>query len=346
MRAAVLREPGRVVVEERALGDVGAGEIVVRVELCGICGSDVQVYRGERPDVALPRVLGHEFTGTVVAMQGRRQGLRLGDRVVVDADVPCGSCKYCEGGKWNVCPGRQTIGFALDGALAEYVVVPRSAKVYRVPERMTREQAVLVQPLSVGAHAVFERGVISRGERVLVLGAGAIGLGVAVMCKVAGARVLVADLVERRLRLAAELGADRTLEVGQGKLDDAVRDFSEGEGVDKVFECVGGGQDATLEDAIRAARPGGTVVVVGSFTWPRVSFPGRSFKDKEIELRGARGQGRGTELCLELFRRGVLVGVERMISHRYALSRIEEAFACAEEPGAGAVKVVVECEEA
>lgn len=331
MRAAVLVGPGQIELQQRPQPEPGPGEALVRVIATGICGSDLSAYHGHADLYVLPRVLGHEVGGEVVALgpatttpnsppaKGPDQALRVGDRVVLDHMVACGACYACRRGRPHCCPHARVIGAQVDGGLAEYFVVPTS-NLYPIPPHVSDEELALVQPLAIACHAV-DRGAVERGDRMVVIGAGAIGLLCQLVAGVRGASVLVADIVPERLERAAALGAARTVQNNLESLAEAVHAFTGGEGAEVVIEASGAAP--MLAAAAQVAAIGGRIVVVGIGGEPALAAG--AFVRKELDVRGARAGGGAFPSAIELAATEDLP-LRALISHRLPLEEAMRAF--------------------
>jgi (R,R)-butanediol dehydrogenase/meso-butanediol dehydrogenase/diacetyl reductase len=247
-----------------------AGEVVVAVAACGLCGSDLHEYlhgpiyipRQPHPLTGLmpPVTLGHEFSGRVVEVGPRVTTVRAGDRVAVNPCLVCGECRWCRSGRPNHCAKLATIGLSRDGALAPLVAVPAYG-CHALPAAVDDEQGATVEPLAVAVHAC-RRARLAGGERVVVVGAGPIGLLVLQVARARGAAwVAVVEPREDRRGLARALGADAVLDPGAGDPARAVADLTDGARADVAFECVG--SPAAFAAAFRAAGKGGRVALVG-----------------------------------------------------------------------------------
>jgi L-iditol 2-dehydrogenase len=242
MRTAVLKEPGRLEIEERPRPDPAPDEVLVAVGEVGICGSDLHYYEhGRIGDYVVedPLILGHESAGEAVEVGDGVTDLETGDRVALEPGVPCRRCDHCKRGEYNRCPDVTFMATPPDdGAFAEYVAWPVDFA-YRLPESVSTREGALCEPLSVGVHAA-RRGEIGVGDSVLVTGAGPIGLLAMAAARAAGAtEVLVADVIEAKRRRAEERGADATIDPTRTDLGEAVAEQTDGEGVDIVVEASG-----------------------------------------------------------------------------------------------------------
>ncbi len=268
--------------------DMAEDEVIIKVDACGICGSDVHGMDGSTGRRIPPVIMGHEAAGTIVRAGAKAGAWREGERVTFDSTLYCGECEYCVDGQVNLCKNRRVMGvscadYRQNGAFAEYVSVPGRV-VCRLPEEVTFEEAVFVEPAAVALHAVRRAGA-GPGQTGLVVGAGIIGLLTVQALKAAGCeRVYATDLSEGRLALAKELGADEVFPAKAGGLKEAILALTGGEGVDVAMECVG--ITATVQSAIDCVRKGGTVGLVGNLA-QRIEFPLQSVVTREIALFGS-----------------------------------------------------------
>ena len=257
-RAAVFYGPGDVRVEERAVPEPGEGEVLVRVAVCGICGSDATEFSRGPVLTRPPVVLGHEFAGVVERIGPGVDGLAPGAVVVAGAGVACGECRMCRRGRTNLCESYLTLGLQLDGGLAGYVVAPASTLLDVSDSGLSLDTLGLSQPMSIAVHTVRRSGVQSGWDAVIV-GVGGIGSFITVAAAAVGARVLVVDRDPARLELATRLGATATLVAGEQSLADRLAEL--GMTGDVFFEVSGSAQG--LASILEAAGPGSTIVPVG-----------------------------------------------------------------------------------
>jgi len=318
----------------------GPDEILVAVARVGICGSDLHAYHGRHPFIQLPVVPGHEFAGAVVEVGANVHDFVPGQRVTVEPSLVCGVCHNCTRGRYNICERLRVIGCQTTGALGEYLAVPAS-KTLLLPDSVTWDQAVMVEPLAVAVHAVrlarFQS--VQPGANVLILGAGTIGLMTLQAARAFGAgRVMITDLIRNRLDLALELGADYAVDPSTTDLALALEQAFGPQRADVILECVG--VAATARDAVRVARKGTRIVLAGVFE-EEVPINLGLVQDRELELVGAlMYAGDDFSTALELVRDG-RVKVEPVITHRFPLEQAAEAFATADDRRE-ALKVLVE----
>jgi L-iditol 2-dehydrogenase len=342
MRAARLLAPGRIELVEAPRPTPGPGEVLVKVAAASLCGSDLSAFRGLHPRVRPPTILGHEFAGTVAEIGPEVENVALGMRVCAEPNLACRRCRYCLRGQPNICLDYRVVGEdeALPGACAEYLAIPAD-QLYHLPDRVSFAEGALVQPLSIAFHAVRDRAEVADGELALILGAGPIGLGVLLAARSFGARAIVADPLPYRLDLARRLGADVIVNPAHDDLDAVVQDQSDGYGVHVAFECVGGGQSETLDQAVRLTARAGRVIVLGSFASNAVPLRVVDFKFRELDLRGSQGHPNTFRPTLDLIALGALPA-RSLITHRLPLERIDEAYRLLETKDEGVVKVIVE----
>jgi threonine dehydrogenase-like Zn-dependent dehydrogenase len=312
-----------------------AGEALIDVEAVGICGSDIHLYTGDHPYSHFPNVQGHEFGGRIRALpEGYSGPFRLGQRVAVEPLLMCGHCLPCRRGRGNCCVNMRTYGAHIDGALSERIAVPVGL-LYDADD-LTPELAALVEPISIGVHAVARSGIGS-ADQAVVYGAGPIGQAILLAAADLGARLLVVDRLPARLALATELGAERTVDTGRESADDVIAEWTGGEGPVVVFEATG--VPRVLEAAIGAVAPSGTVVVVGLSNEP-VSIPMVTFTRKELTVVGSRNNMGQFGRAADLVRRN-RTQAERLISHRFAFADAPSAFELALNEPSTTEKVII-----
>ena len=288
MKSLLLTEYNHLEIADMPLPVTGTGEVLVRVEACGICGSDVHGLDGSTGRRIPPIVMGHEAAGTVEAIGEGVTGFAKGDRVTFDSTVYCGECPYCKIGQINLCDNREVIGvsegnYRRHGAFAEFVVVPARI-MYPLPADFPFEEAAMLEAVSVAMHGV-KVSPVAGGETALVIGAGMIGLLTLQAAKAAGcARVFISDVDETRLNLARQIGADEVLHCSGAELLAEIKRLTNGRGVDLALEAVGLNQ--TVASAIDCTRKGGTVTLIGNVS-PEVTLPLQKVVVKQIKLQGS-----------------------------------------------------------
>jgi 2-desacetyl-2-hydroxyethyl bacteriochlorophyllide A dehydrogenase len=323
-------------VEPPPLGDE---DVLVHVRSCGICGSDLHYFTGGFP--APPVCPGHEISGEVVDVGRRCGSITAGTRVAIEPLLVCGRCAACRTGNYQLCDQVQVVGTVADGGFAELVRMPERA-VFPLPASLDCEVGALTEPLAVAVHAVRLAGV-SIGHRVLVLGGGSIGLLSVAAARHAGATdVWITARHPQQVRAAERMGATR---VFTGAAADAeVGDAAREQAVDVVLETVGGSAN-TLDESVHLVRRGGTVAVLGVFmTMPSVNA--LVLVVKEVRLVGSMTYGRpGPRADFDVALDLLAADPERfrtLITHRYALADIAEAFETASDKKSGSVKVAIQ----
>ena len=261
-------------------------EVLVKIEYCGICGSDVHYYEyGRVADYVVEGdfILGHEVAGTVVEVGSQVKSLKVGDRVALEPGIGCGKCEQCKEGKYNLC--KDVIFFAtppVQGALKDYVVHPEDM-CFKLPDNVSTKEGALVEPLSVGLHACRQGGV-TLGNSVVILGAGCIGLCTLLSAKAFGAsEIIVVDLFEKRLEFAKKMGATHVI---NGKEEDViarVKELLRGKGADVVLETPGAPK--TIYQTSLLAKPGGTVVLVGIAVQNDLQYNFGQVMSKELRIK-------------------------------------------------------------
>ena len=288
MKSLLLKEYSQLELADLPVPQPGPEEVLIRVQACGICGSDVHGYDGTSGRRIPPIVMGHEAAGIVTATNSGVSPFKPGDRVTFDSTVYCGECFFCRRGEVNLCDRREVIGvscgdYRRHGAFAEYIAVPERI-LYHLPEEMSFPEAAMLEAVSVALHAVHVSGDLT-GQRVLVIGAGMIGLLTMQAAKAAGAScVLIADIDPTRLALAETLGADEVLCSSSDALAAEVRKRTQDLGADVVLEAVG--RNETIASAIDSVRKGGIVTLIGNIT-PEITLPLQKVVSRQVRLQGS-----------------------------------------------------------
>jgi len=318
MRAAVLVQPHRIEVEERPVPRPGRREVLVEVAAVGLCGSDVHYYEHGRIGshvVDAPLVLGHEPSGRVAALGPDVASRHVGERVSLEPGVPCFTCQQCLRGRYNLCPGMRFFATPpVDGAFCEYVVLHEDFA-HPVPDSLTDEAAALLEPLSVGVWA-GRKARVDAGARVLVTGAGPVGLVALQVARAHGAaEVVVSDVNVHRLALAAELGATAVVDAGAGGLDDLDLE------VDVLLECSGVAAVAT--QAVGLVGRAGRVVLVGMGA-DQVALPLAQVQGYEVEVTGTFRYANTWPEAIRLAASGAVL-LDALVSGRFGLDDVEAA---------------------
>jgi L-gulonate 5-dehydrogenase len=339
MKSGLIEAPGVLRISERDMpGITSDDDVLIKVKLVGICGSDMHILHGKNPFASYPRVWGHEFTGEVASTGAAVKSVAPGDRVVVEPIRCCGECYACRKGRGNVCSSLRVMGVHVDGGCQEYVTVP-AAHVYKLPDGTPWEIGVLVEPFTIGAQAAL-RGGIGEGDVVLVMGAGPIGLTALQMAKIGGAVVIVTDLVDEKLDYAVGSGADYALNAGRERVYDRVMEITDGMGANVVIDAVC--TKSSFEEAVELASPAGRVVELG-FGSAKSEIAPVTLTKNEITICGSRLQTNRFPVVIDLLRAGRLK-LDGFITASYPLAEMDEAFRYAGEHAGEVRKVVVSME--
>ncbi len=314
----------------------GPRDLLIRVSAAGICGTDLHIYRWDpwaSARLRLPRVLGHEFCGTVIEAGAEVRSVVVGDRIAGESHVVCGQCRRCREGEPHICESVEIVGVDRDGAFADYAVVPASSA-WRLAPEVPDEIGAIMDPLGNAVHTALATELA--GRTVLITGCGPIGLMAVPVCRMAGAAAVIAsDVRASRLDLAGRLGANLTVDAGRGGVAGRVFEFTSGEGVDVVLEM--SGHPAAVKDALASVRPGGWVGLLGLPGAPMELDLAGQVVFKAVRLEGIFGRRlwRTWEQMAALLRRGL--DVAPVITHRLPLERFKEAFEALEAGDAGKV---------
>lgn len=282
MRAAVFDAPFALRLGEVDRPRPGPGEALVRVAAAGICAGDLYIYVGKSPYATYPRVGGHEISGTLVELGPGTSGPEIGARVVVEPFIGCGTCYPCRVGKPNCCANLRIVGIHCDGGFAEHMVAP-VRNLHAVPDGLSLRDAAFAEPLAIGVQAC-RRGEVAAGDRLLVLGAGPIGLAILEVARSRGADVWITDVNQRRLDRAASLGGHP---LRPENLAAEVARLTAGEGMPVVIEATG--SPRVMAQTVDLVAAGGRIVIVGlAKKGEGVTLPGLDLTRKEVTLHGSR----------------------------------------------------------
>lgn len=340
MKAAILTAPNTMQLGDAPDPQPARGDLVLRVKAATICGTDIRILRGRKTaGVRYPSIIGHEFTGEVVEGDGR---FRPGQRVGVCPAIPCGHCAQCIRGRENLCPDAEAIGYQIDGAFAEYIRIPARAvalgNVHLLPDHIDTAEAALIEPLACVLNGQ-NKVAVAQGDTVVVLGSGPIGTLHIKLARLRGAaKVIVSEPNAGRRAAALAAGADVGIDPTAEDLRARVREETAGLGADVVICAIG--IPALATQAITLAGRGGRVSLFAGFTKGELGqLDVNAIHYDEIRVTGAFGLSRldyVTALGMLDSRR---LDTSDMITHRYPLARVDEAFGMAE--GGGAMKVAI-----
>ena len=348
MRAAVLFGPRDIRVVDRRVPQPGPDEVLVKVAMCGTCGTDLKIYDGHFPQTPPfgDYTPGHEWTGTVASTGSQVDEFAVGDRVCIEAHSGCGRCDNCLVGKYTAClnygnraRGHRATGMTVDGGFAEYAV-HHVGSLYALPPQLSFEDGVLITTAGTGLYGLDVAGGYVAGLDVVVFGPGPVGLTTVQVCKALGAKqVILVGTRPSRLELGRRLGADHVINARELDPVQTVLDLTEGAGADLTMECSGGLE--TPQQCAEVTKRGGKIVIV-AFYPDKVTFDLGAVVRKDISIHTSRGEGgNNVKRAVALAAQGKLRGAE-MVTHRFPLADITTAFRVVRERDGEPVKVVIQ----
>jgi (R,R)-butanediol dehydrogenase / meso-butanediol dehydrogenase / diacetyl reductase len=326
MKAGLYLSEKKVMVGELDKPTLKQGEALIRVSYAGICGTDMMIYSGKHPRAKAPLAMGHEFSGVIEELNGEST-FSVGDRVVIEPTLSCGTCEACKSGQSHVCKTLKLIGIDMHGGFAEYAAVPLH-RLHVIPEGLSDAHAALAEPVAVAVHTV-RRSNLKVGDTVVILGAGPIGLLIGLMVKQAGAnQIIVSDISPYRLEKARELGFT-ALDAKVVDVTEEVLSLTNGIGADIVFEVAG--TQITAKQMVEVSKIQGQIMVVSVYKQaPAVNLAGMHFK--EISMATTRCySGSDFKTAIQLMASGK-IDVSPFISHELPLEQIAEGFKLMENP--------------
>ena len=336
MKTIVLNQPGQLSLTETAPPALQPNQALVRMRRIGICGTDLHAFKGEQPFFTYPRVLGHEMGVEVVTVGENDEGLRAGDLCAVEPYLNCGDCVACRRGKTNCCVRLELLGVHIDGGMREFIAVP-TGKLHK-STTLSLDQLALVEPLSIGAHAVA-RAQVEAGEFALVVGAGPIGLSVIQFATAAGAKVLVMDVNQQRLAFAREhFNIEATVEAGETAAAQ-IAELTNGEMPTLVFDATG--NQRSVNASFDLFANGGRLVLVGLFQG-EVTFRDSDAHRRELTLlRSRNATATDFRRVMTMLESGEM-DIQPWITHRVGFDQVVEQFPSWLDPQSRFIKAVIE----
>jgi L-iditol 2-dehydrogenase len=345
MKVAVMLGIGKMGFEERDIPKVKDNEALIKLEYIGVCGSDLHYYEtGAIGDYVVnpPFVLGHEPGGIVVEIGKNVKNLKIGDRVALEPGKTCGHCEFCKSGKYNLCPEVQFFATPpVDGVFQEYVA-HEADLCFKLPENVSTMEGALIEPLAVGFHAAIQ-GNAKIGQTAVVMGAGCIGLVTMMSLKAMGvSKVYVVDLMEKRLKKALELGADRVINGSNSNVAEEIGKLTGGKGCDLVIETTG--SEIAASQAIDITKKGATIVFVGYSKNGEMTLPMSIAINKELTFKTVFRYRHIYPLAINAVSTG-RVNLKGIVTNTYNLDEIQEAMDYSISNKADIVKTVIRVSE-
>lgn len=337
MKVLCLPEPGKIQLRDMEKPVLKEGQAIIKIEMCGICGSDVTAYRGVNPTMKYPiNGLGHEGVGTIVEIGKNEKGLKVGDRVALEPYVPCNECHMCKAKRFNNCVNLHVCGVHKDGMMAEYFLHPIQL-LYKLPNDLSFKHAALVEPFTIGLHAVT-RARVSKGERVVIFGAGVIGLMAAFGCLNYGAEPIIVDVIQERLDYAKEHGIPYIFNSKEGDVETYLKEVTNGKLPEAMIDCTGA--PVILEQMHNYVCHGGRVALVG---WPHspVAINTVRLMQKEIDICPSRNSNAKFPEAITLIHENK-IPTDAFITKMISLEEVEETIQDMMKAPSDYLKVIVE----
>lgn len=340
MKAIRIYEPGRIVCEETSKPTPGPGEALIRIVAAGICGSDINTFRGTNGLVSYPRLIGHELAGIVESIpEDNIKGIQVGDRVIIDPYLYCGECYPCSVGRTNCCNNLRVLGVHIDGGMAEYHCHPADMLI-RIPEYMDWTAAAIAEPLTISLHGIH-RGGLKAGEYCAIYGAGTIGILAGMVAQAYGAHAIVIDLLQERLAFAKSVGIEFAIDGTKGNVPEIVKQVTNGKMCQLVMEC--SGANTCIRETLDLVCHAGRITLTG---WPHTEtmLPTDIITRKEIDIRGARTSVGEFEEAIELICSG-RIDVSSILTKTVSISEAAETLLDMEMCPERYLKVVVRMDQ-
>ncbi|AKL95876.1 threonine dehydrogenase [Clostridium aceticum] len=336
MRAIKVIEPFKVEICEVEKPKIeNQDEVIIKITSGGICGSDIGIYNGTNSLATYPRIIGHEFGGIVEEIGSNVTELKIGDKVAIDPVVSCGECYACRTGRHNVCSTLEVMGVHRDGGFKEFIKVHKN-NVHKFTKDFDDSLLGLVEPYTIGMQ-INARGEISKGDKVLIMGCGPIGLCTLQVAKKSGAEVMITDIVAERLEIAKKMGADKTILVSKEDLEGAVNGFTNNEGMPVIVDTVCSA--STFENAVKLASPAGRIVVIGLTNAPS-QITQVDITKKELTIVGSRLNCNKFDEVISGFESGEL-SPEILKTHSFHFTKIQDAVQLIKDEPEKVIKVVL-----
>lgn len=340
MKAIKVIEPFKVEIVDVPKPEIkNKDDVIVRITSGGICGSDIGIYNGTNSLATYPRLIGHEFGGIVTEVGQDVTSVKVGDKVAVDPVISCGHCYACKIGRHNVCSTLEVMGVHRDGGFAEFVCAPE-ANIHKFHKDFDESFLGLVEPFTIGVE-INRRGQITKGDKVLIMGSGPIGIAAMQVAKRNGAQVIMTDLVKERLDKALSMGADQVVLVSEENLEERLLKFTDGEGIPVIVDtvCI----PASFEQSVQLACPAGRIVVLGLKNVPS-QITMADITKKELTIAGSRLNNNCFDEVIAGFEDGTL-HPEQLMTKSYNYKDVMEALTMITEHPQDVLKLVLKFED-
>ena len=340
MKAIKVIEPFKVEIVDVPKPEIkNDDDVIVRIASGGICGSDIGIYNGTNSLATYPRLIGHEFGGIVTETGKNVTSVKAGDKVAVDPVISCGHCYACRIGRHNVCSTLEVMGVHRDGGFAEFVCAPE-ANIHKFHKDFDESFLGLVEPFTIGVE-INRRGQITKGDKVLIMGSGPIGIAAMQVAKRNGAEVIMTDLVKERLDKALSMGADEVVLVSEENLEERLLKFTDGEGIPVIVDtvCI----PSSFEQSVQLACPAGRIVVLGLKNVPS-QITMADITKKELTIAGSRLNNNCFDEVIAGFEDGTL-HPEQLMTKSYNYKDIMEALTMITEHPQDVLKLVLKFED-
>ena len=340
-QAVYMQGTNNMITKEVPVPVPGANEVLIKIKVVGICGSDMHYYQhGRIGDFIVEGdfVLGHESAGEVIEVGLNVKNLKVGDRVALEPGKTCGKCKYCKEGKYNLCPNVEFFATPpFHGVFTNYVTHPEDM-CFKLPDNVSFMEGALVEPLAVGLHA-SGMGEVKLGDTVVIFGSGCIGLVTLLSCKAKGAsKVYVVDVLVNRLETAKRLGADEVINARENDIIQKINELTDGHGADVVIETAGA--EATVKQTADVVSRGGTIVLVGMTPKDETSFNFMKLMGKEGQIKTIFRYRNLYPVAISAISSGA-INVKSIVSHEYDFGHVKEAFDFVVNNAKDVVKAVI-----
>ncbi|WP_299089612.1 zinc-binding alcohol dehydrogenase family protein [uncultured Metabacillus sp.] len=338
MKAIVCQKPDDLQIIETEKPELRSGEALITIKRIGICGTDIHAYKGNQPFFTYPRILGHELSGVIEEVEENDRGFHTGDQVAIIPYMHCEKCIACKTGKTNCCTELHVIGVHKNGGMCETLAVPVSHLIKT--DDISLDEAAMLEPMSIGAHAV-RRSSLKEGDKVLVIGAGPIGLGVMAFAKYRGAHVIAMDINEERLAFCRSwANVDETVNAKNDPINQ-LSEITDGDFPSFVFDATGNMQ--SMNQAFQYAAHGGTLVFVGLVKGD-ITFHDPDFHKKELTLMASRNATKEDFNNVMEAVKAKKIHLEALITHRCSFNEVTEQFAEWLLPQSNVIKAIIDRE--